>query len=278
MAFPPGGTTLIVEERAMELAASQMSERQRNYRSVYRSRVVGWYNGWFHVLVIYAIGFTGLYIYVSNIQAPVHWWEWLTIPVTFLVCNFFEWYVHGYLMHRPSKIKLFRAVYSRHTLMHHQFFTDREMRFADHHDWRVTFFPPYSLVVFTLMSIPPAILLGLAISANVGWLFIITTTSSYLIYEFMHFCCHIEENAFVRNMPFVNTIRRHHEAHHNQSIMMDLNMNLTFPIMDWAFGTSDLNRGLLGHLFNGYSTRYVKHGLRQTAKTPRIGPRAVAAE
>jgi hypothetical protein len=35
-------------------------------------------------------------------------------------------------------------------------------------------------------------------------------------------------------------------------------MNLTYPIADWYMGTSDLDRGLLGHLFNGYSTRYVK--------------------
>jgi hypothetical protein len=52
--------------------------------------------------------------------------------------------------------------------------------------------------------------------------------------------------------------------------MMELNMNLTFPISDWMFGTSDLNRGLLGHLFNGYSTKYVKQDLRKTAKTPRV--------
>jgi hypothetical protein len=263
----------------MELATTPMSERQRTYRSNYRSRVAGWYNGWLHVAVIYAIGFTGLYIYISNLKA-VQWWEWLTVPVTFLLSNFFEWYVHSRLMHRPSSVKLFRAVYSRHTLMHHQFFTEHEMRFADHHDWRVTFFPPYSLVVFTLMSIPAAIVLGYAISPNVGWLFITTTTSMYLIYEFMHFCCHIDENAFVRNMPFVNTIRRHHTAHHNQSIMMDVNMNLTFPIMDWLFGTSDLKRGLIGHLFNGYNAKYVKNGLRKTARTPRITPetRVVAAE
>jgi hypothetical protein len=261
----------------MELAASAMSERQRTYRTTYRSRIVGWYNGWIHALVIYTIGFTGLYIYISNIAAPVRWWEWLAVPATFLLCNFFEWYVHGFLMHRPSKVKLFRAVYSRHTLMHHQFFTDGEMRFAGPHDWRVTLFPPYSLVVFTLMSILPAMVLGYAISWNVGWLFITATTSCYLIYEFMHFCCHIEENAFVRNMPFINTIRRHHTAHHNQSIMMDLNMNLTFPVMDWLFGTSDLNRSLLGHLFNGYSTKYVKQGLRETAKTPRMR-QTVAAE
>jgi hypothetical protein len=48
-------------------------------------------------------------------------------------------------------------------------------------------------------------------------------------------------------------------------------MNLTFPIMDWLFGTSDLDRGLLGHLFNGYESRFVKRDMRRTARTPRVG-------
>ena len=90
----------------------------------------------------------------------------------------------------------------------------------------------------------------------------------YLVYEFMHFCCHVDENAFVRHCPLVNTLRRHHTAHHNNKLMMEVNMNLTFPISDWLFGTSDLNRGLLGHLFNGYSTQYLKTDLRGTPKTP----------
>ena len=47
-------------------------------------------------------------------------------------------------------------------------------------------------------------------------------------------------------------------------------MNLTFPLADWLFGTSDLDRGLLGHLFNGYSTKYVKTDMRRSAKTPRV--------
>jgi len=144
------------------------------------------------------------------------------------------------------------------------------MRFADHRDWRVTFFPPYALATFTLMSIPLAIVAGYIISGNVGWLLISTTTSMYLIYEFMHFCCHVDENWFVSTAPLVNTLRRHHTAHHDQSIMMERNMNLTFPIMDWLFGTSDLNRGLFGHLFNGYSTRYIKTDMRKTSRTPRL--------
>ena len=252
----------------MELTETRMGERQRRYRATYRERVAGWYNGWLHVVLIYVIGFTALYVYAANV-ADVRWWEWCTIPTVVLVANFFEWSVHRYVMHRPSNVPVLRAVYTRHTLMHHQFFTEEEMRFAGNEDWRVTFFPPYALVVFTLSSIPPALIAGLVISSNVGWLLITTTTSMYLIYEFMHFCCHVNDNWFVRNMPFVNTIRRHHAAHHNQGIMMERNMNLTFPIMDYLFATSDLNRGLLGHLFNGYDTRYVRTDLRKTSRTPK---------
>jgi hypothetical protein len=84
----------------------------------------------------------------------------------------------------------------------------------------------------------------------------------------MHFCTHIEDNWFVRNMPCINTIRRHHAAHHQQSLMMERNMNLTFPITDWLFGTSDLDRGLLGTLFNGYNTRYVRKDMRKASSNP----------
>jgi hypothetical protein len=72
----------------------------------------------------------------------------------------------------------------------------------------------------------------------------------------------------VRHCPIVNTLRRHHTAHHNARLMMEVNMNLTFPIADWLFGTSDLNRGVVGHLLNGYDARYLKQNLRGTPKPP----------
>lgn len=254
-----------------ELLHTPMSSRQRAYRQEYRARVASWYHGWLHVAVIYAIGAATLYLCASNIVAP-RWWEWLTVPLVFLLCNLFEWFLHRHVMHRPLRFPGLRAIYTRHTLMHHQFFTDREMRFADHRDWRVTVFPPYALVIFILMSIPGALLLGWLIAPNVGWLLMCTTVSMYLVYEFMHFCCHVDEGWFVRHCPFVNTIRRHHKAHHDQSIMMQRNMNLTFPIADWLFGTSDLDRGLLGHLFNGYSTAHVKPRVGGAARAPGGAP------
>jgi hypothetical protein len=244
-----------------------VTDRQKNFRETYRARLVGWYNGYVHLLVIYAIGAGLFYIFANNIR-DVQWWEWVTVPVVFLLCNVFEWALHRYVMHRPINIAALKAVYDRHTLNHHQFFTDSEIRFLNHRDWRVTVFPTYALVVFTLMSIPPALILGLLISPNVGWLVISTTTGMYLLYEFMHFCCHVDENWFVANCPFVNTLRRHHTAHHNTRLMMERNMNLTFPISDWLFGTSDLDRGLLGHLFNGYNTDHLRKDLRGQPKTP----------
>jgi hypothetical protein len=83
----------------------------------------------------------------------------------------------------------------------------------------------------------------------------------YMNYEFFHWCCHLQDDRVLRYVPFINTIRRHHIAHHNTAIMMNRNMNLTYPFADWLFGTSDLNRGLLGHLFNGYDTRFIRHDL-----------------
>ena len=59
--------------------------------------------------------------------------------------------------------------------------------------------------------------------------------------------------------------------------MMERNMNLTFPFADWLFGTSDLNRGLLGTVFNGYDERFIKTDMRKTSATPRVRKPAAGA-
>jgi hypothetical protein len=81
----------------MELASTPMTDRQRRYRETYRERVAGWYNGWLHVFIIYAIGFTALYIYIANLR-DLKAWELLIVPVTFLGANFFEWWIHRFVM------------------------------------------------------------------------------------------------------------------------------------------------------------------------------------
>ena len=195
----------------------------------------------------------------------------MVVPVVFLVCNAFEWWIHRYVMHRP--VKGFMGIYRRHTLAHHQFFTDAEPTIDNTNDFRITFFPPYALVTFIAMSVPPAVILGWLWAPNAGWLLMCTTVGMYLNYEFFHWCCHVKDDRIVRFAPFVNSLRRHHIAHHNQAIMMERNFNLTYPIADWLFDTSDLRRGLFGHLFNGYDTRFVTRDLRNRPDAPPSGRR-----
>lgn len=232
-----------------------MSARQQAFRAEYRPRISPWYSGWLHVAVIYAIGGAALAYVIPHIRHP-SWSDWLIVPIVFLACNLFEWWIHRFVMHRP--VKGLMGIYRRHTLAHHQFFTDREVAFDSARDFRITFFPPYALVTFIGMSIPAALIIGFLWSADAGWLLLCTTIGMYLNYEFFHWGCHVKNDWIIRHVPLMNTIRRHHVAHHNQAIMMERNMNLTYPIADWLFGTSDLNRGFFGHIFNGYDARNVR--------------------
>jgi len=272
------GTTVSDAESAKR---ARLSRRQQAFRNDFRSKIGRLYHGWAHVALIYAIGLAAIWYFARRVQAPA-WYEWLVVPLAFLGANVFEWWIHKYVMHRPIKGLL--GIYKRHTLAHHQFFTENEYTLDNSRDFRIVFFPPYALVTFIAMSLVPAAILGALGLANAGWLLLITNTAIYLNYELFHYCCHVKDDRIVRHIPFINTIRRHHAAHHNTAIMMERNFNLTYPIADWLFGTSDLRRGLLGHLLNGYDTAHLRRDLKRVRHThddPHAGaPRApaVAAE
>jgi hypothetical protein len=255
------------------------SARQSVFRAEYRSRIETWYSGAAHVVAIYALGGLALWAFASRLSSPIRWWQWAVVPAVFLVCNVAEWATHRFVMHRPRRNPIARAIYRRHTLMHHQFFTEKNYSIGNVRDFRIVFFPPYIQAVALAFAAPGSALAGALLGANAGWLSMATVTLLYMIYEFFHFCCHVPDNWFVRNAPFVNTIRRHHIAHHDQEIMMHYNMNLTFPIADWLFGTSDLKRDLLGTLFNGYSQAHLRTNIRRTLPDTALGgPDAVGAE
>ena len=106
----------------MEIADSPMGMRQRKYRETYRSRLSGWYNGYYHALLIFGISGFEVYFAARHLET-VQWWEWLVVPAVFLFAQWIEYLFHRYLAHRPSKSPFWRLTYVRHTLMHHQFFT-----------------------------------------------------------------------------------------------------------------------------------------------------------
>ncbi len=238
------------------------SERQIKFREQYQAEIDPRYSGPVHIGVMYAVGIAVISWCASRLENAS--WEWLLVVPVFLFSNLFEWWIHKYVMHRLVDVWALRAIYDRHTRQHHQYFTDNEMTVSSTREWRIIFFPWRALFTFMALGTPFAVALGWLIDPNAGYILMITIVGQYLIYETFHYCCHTHDNWFVRYMPFVNTIRRHHTAHHNYGIMMARNLNLTFPIADWMMGTSDLNRGLLGTIFNGYNEDHIKPELKAT--------------
>ena len=237
-----------------------MTDRQRKFRENYVSEISPYYNGLFHIAVMYAAGITAIWWCVTHLQDAT--WEWLLIIPVAIAGNFVEWGMHKFVMHRLRDVFAVRSIYDRHTRQHHQYFTDNDHTISTIREFRIVFFPWRVLAVLAVAGGAISLALAGLTNPNAGYVTFITMIGHYMVYETFHFCCHVPENWFVRNTPFVNTIRRHHAAHHNMGIMMHCNMNLTFPVADWAMGTSDLKRGLFGHLFNGYSDKHVKEELK----------------
>ena len=225
-----------------------MTERQKKFRESYVNQISPFYNGLFHIGVMYAAGFTAIYYCASQLDNPT--WAWLTIIPVAIAGNFVEWAMHKYVMHRLIDVFALRAIYDRHTRQHHQYFTDTDYTIDTVKEHRIVFFPWRVLIVLGVSGTILGYIASKIFNPNVGYILYMTMVGHYLLYETFHYCCHIKENWFVRNMPFINTIRRHHAAHHNLGIMMHKNMNLTFPVADWIMGTSDIKRGLIGTLLN----------------------------
>ena len=237
-----------------------MTERQRKFREQYKAAISRWYSGLVHIGVMYAAGIAGIWYCVSQLQGAR--WEWLLLIPVLIGGNFVEWAMHKFVMHRLIDVFALRAIYDRHTRQHHQYFTDNDATINSIREFRIVFFPWRVLVVLAVFGLLFGWIASVLINPNAGYIVFIGMIGHYMVYETFHFCCHVRDNWFVRNFPFINTIRRHHTAHHNMGIMMHVNMNLTFPIADWFMNTSDLKRGLLGHLFNGYNDAHIKPGLK----------------
>ena len=54
-----------------------INQRQIDFRREYRSRIIGWYDGYFHIAIIYAMGAAAFYIYIEHIHDVIAL-EWLT--------------------------------------------------------------------------------------------------------------------------------------------------------------------------------------------------------
>jgi len=83
-----------------------ITDRQKAFRQEYRSRIVGWYDGYIHILIIYAMGAAAFYIYVAHVH-NVTWLEWLNAPAYFFVHKYLR--MGGTSIHHASSGQYQRA-------------------------------------------------------------------------------------------------------------------------------------------------------------------------
>jgi hypothetical protein len=255
-------TTITVDPR-------EQRERQRlaNFRREFVDKTPGWYRGEMHLgfTLLVTVG-TLLYCWSRIQNATVY--EWLLIVPIFLFGNWAEWAGHRYILHRP--LPYLRMIYKRHCGTHHQFFTNHDLTYRGHKEWRALLFPPFAPIMFLMAALPAALILGALWSANAGYIVMLTMAAYYLMYEGLHTLSHLDDtrHPYLKHIPLVNTVRRMHITHHHLGFMQTRNFNLTFPICDALFGTSDLDRGLLGTLFNGASEKHLNRELRPDAPLP----------
>jgi hypothetical protein len=244
---------------------ASVASRQERFRAEFRENIPEHYDGVWHAVQAASIGLVAIVVCICFIRAPLTLLEWLVIPAVIVGWNFVEWSVHKYVLHRPRKSKIARALYQRHTHQHHQFFTEEDFTFESSRDLKIVFFPVFALPAVLILSSPFALAAWIIVSLNAALLMLASVAAMYILFEVMHFCAHAPESRLLQHFPLVNTMRRHHAAHHDQKIMMDQNMNFTLPLFDWLMGTSDVKRGFLGTVFNGYSTRHVSSKKRASA-------------
>ena len=201
-----------------------------------REEIPGWYRGRVHFAFTSLVSLSVIAGAAAIVEAPTAA-EWLTVPLTFLFANFAEYRGHKGPMHHP--VRALRILHRRHTLQHHHFFTHDAMWCEGPRDYKIMLFPSYLLLFFIgLHAVPVGALLFLIAGKNVGALFTAVAIGYYLTYEWLHFSYHLPPDSLVGRLPVSAALRRHHQRHHDPSVMQTHNFNITFPICDRIFGTT----------------------------------------
>lgn len=192
------------------------------------------YSPWLHLAGTTGVGLVALAASLWGLSSPRPI-ELLTIPITFLVSNLFEWRAHKDLLHRRQK---FAAVlYDRHTPEHHMVFGYDDMAVRDWRELKLVLMPAFGVAAVVATMVPLSLLLGRLLGANVGWLFLMTSALYVVGYELSHLSYHLPENSFIGRLWLVRVLREQHRRHHHPRLMQKWNFNVTIPIGDWLHRT-----------------------------------------
>lgn len=168
---------------------------------------------------------------------PIDLW---IVPAYLLAANVGEYLIHRLLMHRPIWP---RALYRSHTLGHHRAFHHDSMEIGEWSEMEIVMMPWFSQAFFFLSVAPIVVAVAWAFGRGAAGLFLLTGVVSFEIYEGMHALYHFPLPALRRLGLLDNRAFRflydHHRHHHRLKRMRWTNFNISMPLSDRWFATSE---------------------------------------
>lgn len=177
----------------------------------------------------------GLGLWLARDAKP---WVWLTVPVFWVISNFFEWSMHRYPMHKPLRP---RMLYTNHAKIHHRAYDGEAREVRHERDLSLVMMPWYTLIIVFFMACPIALVSGLLAGPGVAGAFFVGAVAYFWVYETIHTLHHLPMTTLERlglaKWRWLAALRRHHHHHHVAKHMTRVNFNVTFPLADWVMGT-----------------------------------------
>ena len=207
---------------ATELRARRLAEMPR------------WYSPYGHLAGTLSVGLIAFMIALCMLE-DVRWYEALVIPAMFVFANFFEWWAHKHVLHHPRWP--FGDLYEKHVPLHHAIYTSRDMAIRDIREFRFVLIPASGVLGIVISAAPLALVIGALLSANAGWLAMMTAALYVTFYELIHLVYHLPPTHPLRRLPFVDRMSRHHRDHHDRGLMGKWNFNVTLALADLFLGT-----------------------------------------
>jgi hypothetical protein len=216
-------------------AAPLAESAREEVRLRWLAEIPGWYSPWAHLAFPSVVGSSIIACAiwsVSNLRA----WQLLIVPFVWVLSNAVEWQAHRDLLHRRTWP--LEELYDRHTPNHHVVFVTGDMALRSSREFKFVLLPFYGIVAIFALVFPIAALLAWVGQRNLSALFLATTMGYVLSYEWLHLAYHMPMGSWVRRLPLLDRLQRHHAIHHDPRLMRRWNFNVTVPLWDRVRGTT----------------------------------------
>lgn len=213
----------------------------------------GYSAGWHGVRTLAlatAIGALGVYLARTATA-----WDLLFVPLFFVAANAIEWSFHRGPMHRPMNPRIF---YQNHALLHHRAFEHDHMQVDHPRELNLVMMPWYTMLILFALASPIALIGYLVRGPAVAGLFYVTAAVYFLMYETMHALYHLPQATLQKlglGGRMFQALRAHHTYHHRLGRMAFVNFNVTWPLMDWLFGTKESEQSSARNVPAGHAKR-----------------------